>query len=37
MTSEHATAEALDGTGGIPPLHYGALSQWLASHPELVK
>ncbi len=38
MTSEHTTAEALDGPGGeIPPLHYGALSRWLASHPELVK
>jgi predicted acylesterase/phospholipase RssA len=38
MTSEHTTGEALDGTGGgIPPLHYGALSQWLSAHPELVK
>jgi predicted acylesterase/phospholipase RssA len=37
MTSEHTTAETLEGTGeGIPPLHYGALSRWLAAHPELV-
>jgi len=37
MTSEHTPAETLEATGeGIPPLHYGALRQWLAAHPELV-
>jgi predicted acylesterase/phospholipase RssA len=38
MTSERMASETQDGTGGgIPPLHYGALSRWLAAHPELVK
>ncbi|MBN1210770.1 MAG: phospholipase [Myxococcaceae bacterium] len=38
MTSEHETAEALEGTGGeLPPLHYGALRRWLEAHPDLVK
>ncbi len=37
MTSEHMKPEALQGTGGgIPPLHYGALSRWLAAHPDVL-
>lgn len=38
MTSERTEPKALEATDrGLPPLHFGALSRWLDSHPDQVK